>query len=426
VTLRRRPAARNHASRRGSVDEHHRRIAWTRSPELIERWMDDGRLPRLARLRAQGAFGACARSRSIARRELVDLPRGRLARTHRTLDAQRAGFPQLRVQGGPATTSATTRRSTATPRTPHRAVRLPLARSSRGCLAWQVLAGPGGEPVPAVSEPPELMERSSHGTGPTRLRGLGDRRIGEDGGPRCTAFATRALRRRGARSARARADRRGARARGHHRRPAIRERWDLLLAAYGETHIAGTCCGIAGCRTAERRRGAGPAGMPALAELLARSTRHRPDRRRAAAGATLVVFSVSGMRENAVDLPNTLFLPRRCTGCSSARDAVRGRPGTPRPRGASLRAHWKDEVWALRTAYGEQVLASPARWSERRRARLESGTLVPAALAADAGVRAAHLPAGTVRLNVRGARVGVVEPRDYGAPSRNSRPRSRG
>ena len=393
-------------------------------PELIERWMDDGRLPRLARLRAQGSFGRLRKepldphdaSWSIFLAGASPALTGHW--THNGLDSRTYAFKEDPAYDfrdhAPFYRNAAGRRIAL--------FDVPLAAIEPGLPGVQVLGwGLEANQYLRVSEPPELMDEivARHGPHPA-YAGLGDRRIGEDGGAAVHGFRNPSLYDDAALDRLARELIAGARVRADIIVDLLsRERWDLLLAAYGETHIAGHLLWHRGLPHPLNDTAApDPGGMPALAELLAaidegigRIDDALPP------GATLVVFSVSGMRENAVDLPNTLFLPEALHRLQFGRATLcDGDPDSPPPAPARhYRAHWKDEVWALRTDYGEQVLASPAsleasgdaldwnpaRWFQPRWPQMQAFALPTYLL-------------GTVRLNVRGREgSGVVEPRDY-------------
>ncbi len=272
-----------------------------------------------------------------------------------------------------------------------------------------------------VSQPAGLLAEleARHGAHPA-YAGLGDRKLGDEADAAVHSFRNPSLYDDAALERLGRELIAGARVRADIIVDLLaRERWDLLLAAYGETHIAGHLLWHRGLpHPLNDGQAADPGGGSALAALLAeidagigRIDDALPP------GATLIVFSVSGMRENAVDLPNTLFLPEALHRLQFGRATLcEGEPGAPPPAPARhYRAHWKDEVWALRTPFGESVLASPAslervldpldwnpaRWFQPRWPLM----------------RAFALPTylhGTVRLNVRGREgAGVVEPRAY-------------
>jgi len=131
----------------------------------------------------------------------------------------------------------------------------------------------------------------------------------------------------------------------------------------------------------------------------------------------LAVFSISGMATDYTDLPTTLFLPEFLYRLQFGEPALAaGKMGASVPTPAThYRKHWKNEVWALRTARGTRELESPDEqelrndpfdWSPLNWYRV----LWPR-------MRAFALPSfshGMVRINLRGRdRAGIVEPADY-------------
>ena len=77
--------------------------------------------------------------------------------------------------------------------------------------------------------------------------------------------------------------------------------------------------------------------------------------------ANLIVFSPHGMRPNSIDLNSMLFLPEMVYRWSSGKQAFRGHGGLgpPPPLRLDYRRHWREEVWAMRTEHGDAVLESP-------------------------------------------------------------------
>jgi hypothetical protein len=78
------------------------------------------------------------------------------------------------------------------------------------------------------------------------------------------------------------------------------------------------------------------------------------------AGA-LMVYTIDETGPNAMDLPSMALLPEllwRWSGMDAALYGAGGTSETPKRR-QDYRDHWKDEVWALRTALGEETLRSP-------------------------------------------------------------------
>lgn len=136
------------------------------------------------------------------------------------------------------------------------------------------------------------------------------------------------------------------------------------------------------------------------------------------AGTRLMLFSVSGMSANYADLTTMLFLPeflyRLQFGEAALADGGTGK--TAPPPAAHYRRHWKDEVWALRTARGERDLESP----EEQGRRNDPFDWSPLNWYQPQWPRmkAFALPGfshGMVRINLCGRdREGMVDPADYG------------
>ena len=83
--------------------------------------------------------------------------------------------------------------------------------------------------------------------------------------------------------------------------------------------------------------------------------------------AQLFVFSPHGMECNALDLNAMLFLPELLYRWSTGRAALAQGDARVRPPAArtDYSRHWREEVWALRTAHGNDVLESPAEQGSR-------------------------------------------------------------
>jgi predicted AlkP superfamily phosphohydrolase/phosphomutase len=141
-----------------------------------------------------------------------------------------------------------------------------------------------------------------------------------------------------------------------------RERWDLLMAAYGEIHTAGHLF----WHFTDDHPLSGPLRpqadgdllldvMQAIDEGIGEIMEHLPD------GADLLVFSPHGMQSNSLDLYSMLFLPELLYRWSAGEAAFAGREAgapVPPPR-LDYRRHWREEIWDLRTAHGDAVLESP-------------------------------------------------------------------
>ena len=184
---------------------------------------------------------------------------------------------------------------------------------------------------------------------------------------------------------------------------AAREPWTLALAASAELHLAMHML----WHEPRALSAAARAFDDSLGGFLERVPRE----------ATLVLFSVSGMTANYTDLPVSLFLPELLYRLEFGEAALApGEAGAPvPPPAAHYRAHWKDEIWALRTPRGERELESPAA-QERRKDPFDwcplnwYAPLWPR-------MRAFALPSfshGMVRVNLKGRDAqGVVAPAEY-------------
>lgn len=153
-----------------------------------------------------------------------------------------------------------------------------------------------------------------------------------------------------------------------HQRTAIirdlmaRERWDLLMAAYGEIHTAGHLF----WHFSEPHPLSGPLReyadgnlllevMQAIDQDIGLITDDLP------VGSQLFVYSPHGMQANSLDLYSMLFLPELLYRWSSGESAFAGGAAgasVPTPR-FDYRRHWCQEVWDLRTDHGNAVLESP-------------------------------------------------------------------
>jgi hypothetical protein len=143
--------------------------------------------------------------------------------------------------------------------------------------------------------------------------------------------------------------------------------WDLVLATFAEWHVAAHLLWHLGepHPLAGRVRWQGEEPLAAVARALDESVGAIvcavPQ------DAFLAIFSLSGMSANHADLCNFLFLPEflyrlhRGAPALAPGDASRAPPAPA----AHYRRHWKDEVWALRTELGERELESPGA-QERR------------------------------------------------------------
>lgn len=82
----------------------------------------------------------------------------------------------------------------------------------------------------------------------------------------------------------------------------------------------------------------------------------------------LLVYTIDETGPNAMDLPSMALLPELLWRWSGQAAALYDRLATSAvsPHQQGYRDHWKDEIWALRTPYGDQQLQSPGTLSEQR------------------------------------------------------------
>ena len=291
-------------------------------PDLVDRWMAEGALPNLRRLRERGAFARLAN---------FDFPKAEITWTTflTGCSPERTGFwSQYRFDPASYGIASDKHRSydfeeippfyAAGPGFRVAALDIPQTRLSPRVDGVQVLGwGAHSSYSPSHSEPAgllaELTER--HGPHPALNKDHGDTR---------DVAALERL----ARDLET----------GIARRAAIaidllsRERWSLLLTAFCETHAAGHIFWHLG-------RSSHPlhAAIAATARDALKSVYMATDRAlgeivaRAPADATVVVFSLNGMGPSAVEFPSLVFLPEALFRLSFPGRAAlaRGRPGTP-------------------------------------------------------------------------------------------------
>lgn len=137
-----------------------------------------------------------------------------------------------------------------------------------------------------------------------------------------------------------------------------RESWPLSLMVYGESHTAGHLFWHSS-QAHPLNRGkesdyylevlqAIDEGIGEVVECLPGSTQ-------------LFVFSPHGMQANTLDLTSMLILPELLYRWNFGKAALADSPDSvPPPELATdFSRHWREEVWALRTPEGERVLVSP-------------------------------------------------------------------
>jgi len=318
-------------------------------PVLLERWMDAGLLPGLARLRRQGAWGRLVgadkfRAEAVWTTMLTGCGPERTGYwTALTFEpdaygvADRGAYDYAEIP--PFYALGAGRRVAA--------VDMPQARLSPDVDGLQVLAWGAHSPqVTSCSSPPELFGElvDRHGRHP----GL-NKDHATFWNPVAVARLRRALRV------------------GTRRRVAVckdllaREPWDLFVTVFSETHSAGhflwhlsedTGHPVARTRAEDALLEVFQAVDAAIAEVVA------------AAGddAAVVVFSPQGMESNSMDLPSLVFLPELCYRLSfpGRRALGPGGDGPPPPVLRQPRAlTWERWLWRHRDRSGADGLRPP-------------------------------------------------------------------
>ncbi|HYE52984.1 MAG TPA: alkaline phosphatase family protein [Azospirillaceae bacterium] len=218
-----------------------------------------------------------------------------------------------------------------------------------------------------------------------------------------------------------------------------RDRWDLFLTMFGEPHSAGHALWHLSQPDHPLYRAPTPDRPDPLLLIqeeidraMARIIEAAPE------GARVVVFSAHGMEANSMDVPSMFFLPELLYRMSFGKAAfARGEPGGPLPDPRTLvrRRHWASEIYARKEDWNplRRLVRGKVRfdysWQLERLIGSGEGpahpnkaggiTFMPASWYANCWPRmkAFALPTfadGYVRINLKGREAnGIVDPADY-------------
>lgn len=396
-------------------------------PVILERWMDEGHLPVLARFRTRGAYG-----------RLTTFEYGRAETCNTTFltgcSPSRHGYwspfrfsTDYRVQTGAYDYEQFKPFYQLGERFRVAVFDMPQTRLVDGVNGVQVIGWGAHSPrCPSHSDPPELFDEivARHGVHPTLhkddVRSMDDER------------AMRALHE----GLSTGVDRRVAACRDLLQR----EPWDLFLTYFGELHAAQHYFWHYS-HADHPLHTPPPGGRDPLLDIFQHVDRAVGEILEAApADARVVIFSDHGMETNSTDLPSTVLLPELLYRLSfpGRVGLAKGQAGTAPPpviRTPANRA-WRSVVWGLKhdpnpvTRWLRQTL-SPVTYHYRIERRLGIADSVPLCpddcpLGAQPPMwyhpawpemRAFALPSfseGYVRLNVRGREArGIVDPESY-------------
>jgi predicted AlkP superfamily phosphohydrolase/phosphomutase len=397
-------------------------------PLLVERWMEEGRLPALAALRASGTytrlenFDYC-RAESACTSFLTGCPAWQTGRwgafkfhpeDYTVEDIQAYEFDEY-----PPFYAADPSRRVAV-------FDLPQTRLVHGLNGIQVLGWGAHSPrTDRVSIPDGLLAdlTARYGEHPTYEK------------DHCTLWDERAMKRM----------KEGLET-GIARRGAIcrellqREPWDLFITYFGETHSAGHFYWHLSQDDHPLPRAKGQTGDWLLEVFQAVDHAIRDIVAAAPQDARIVLFSDHGMEANSTDLPSLVFLPELLYRWSFAGrlGLEAGRTDAPPPPPVIPRAgrSWTDEVWArkhdpnpLLRFLRKRLPVEFFHYTIERRLGIDGVPLCPDDCAlgyeppmwyhpAWPRMQAFALPSfseGYIRLNLRGReRDGIVDPADYG------------
>ena len=140
-----------------------------------------------------------------------------------------------------------------------------------------------------------------------------------------------------------------------------REDWDLLLGVYAECHTAlhlmwhlGQSCPLHDAIADQTQRDLMLDVIQAVDKGIGEIVERLPS------SCTLMVFSPHGMQSNTLDLYSMIFLPELIYRWSNGQAALaESQVGAVPPLAMTYPRHWREEIWALRTEHGDQVLESP-------------------------------------------------------------------
>lgn len=388
------------------------------NPRLLEKWMDQGLLPNLARFRAEGAFGTVNNVRYY-RTETSWITFLTGALPGQTGEWGHVRYDPLRYAAEERSAYAFSKYPPFYACMPEKRVLVfdpPLARLADGVNGLQVLGwGTEANQCLRTSQPQGLMEEliGRHGAHPMFEASAPE--VG-DAGEEVYSYRIPSSYDMGAiEKLRDRLVAGAARRAAMMRDLLAREPWDLFLGVFSETHTASHLLWHVSQQhplhdTLMQGRTDDPLleVFQAVDRALGRVLEDVPN------DTDVVLFSIYGIAENVLDLPSMAFLPELLyRWCFPGQEMLGG--GTGSEAGFSYSGHWKEEIWKLRTARGDAELESPTdqerggdpmHWQPANWYR----PLWP-------HMKAFALPTyseGLIRINVRGReRGGLVAPEDY-------------
>ncbi|WP_053076668.1 alkaline phosphatase family protein [Caenimonas sp. SL110] len=340
------------------------------APKLLERWVEEGKLPHLARLFGQGTYARQANF-GLYRVEnsWLTLLQGCSPET-----SHEWGHQDYKDDGGYNMVERASYQFTkyppfyALPQGKRVAIfDLPLTRMVDGVDGVQLLGwGTEVNQILRQSSPPGLMAQliAKHGRHP-----LYDTITNADDGSETLSYRIPSLY-----NSQTMREVRDQLVTAAGQRTAIlkdlmaQERWDLLLAAYGEIHTAGHLFWHLSQPHALFDRMREQAGGDFLLDVAQAVDRGVGELVAAAPADTQIfIFSPHGMRSNTLDMSSMLFLPELIYRWSTGKPALCYQDiAEPIPEPSlGYSRHWREEVWGLRTPHGEQALESPLVQSER-------------------------------------------------------------